>query len=169
MKQLLRLAVKAKYSPFYKWLLNQVLWRVIPFNRTHRIRIVSLDDESVCVELPYIRSNQNHLKGLHACALATLSEYACGIGLMTQLDPSRYRIILKDLRMEYHAQGKESLKAHFRITQAWLNEHILNPLTQNGSVTHTFTVSVYNSLHKPVCTAHVTWQLKAWDKVRTKA
>jgi acyl-coenzyme A thioesterase PaaI-like protein len=166
MKQLLLIANKAKQSAFYLWLLNRLLWRVIPFNRSHKVTIESLSDTQVSILLPYKKSNQNHLKGMHACALATLCEYACGIGLMTRLDPSRYRIILKDIKLTYHAQAKSAVRASFDIDPNRLEEDIIIPLQQSGLTTQTYTVQAFDSLQKLICTGEVTWQLKRWDKVK---
>ncbi|MES2778604.1 MAG: DUF4442 domain-containing protein [Bacteroidota bacterium] len=166
MKQLFTIAHKAKTSSFYLWLLNQVLWRVIPFNRSHKVTIELLSDTRVAILLPYKKSNQNHLKGMHACALATLCEYACGIGLMTTLDPKQYRIILKDIKLSYHAQAKSNVRASFEITPTQLEQEIILPLQQHGLTTQTYTVQAFDMQQKLICTGEVTWQLKRWDKVK---
>jgi acyl-coenzyme A thioesterase PaaI-like protein len=166
MKQLFFIAHKAKQSSFYLWLLNRVLWRVIPFNRNHKVTIESLSDTGVMILLPYKKSNQNHLKGMHACALATLCEYACGIGLMTTLDPKQYRIILKDIKLNYHAQAKSEVRASFQITPTQLEQEIVIPLQHHGLTTQTYTVQAFDRHQKLICTGEVTWQLKRWDKVR---
>lgn len=166
MKQLLYLASKAKHSAFYLWLLNRVLWRVIPFNRTHKVFIEELSDSHVLIRLPYIKSNLNHVKGMHACALATLCEYACGIGLMTNLDPSVYRILLKDIQLTYHAQGKQDVYARFETSPDFLNSEIIEPLTENGQLFKTFTVEAFTKTQPNICTAQVTWQLKKWKAAK---
>jgi acyl-coenzyme A thioesterase PaaI-like protein len=168
MKQLLNIAQKAKHSTFYLWLLNKVLWRVIPFNQSHKVCIEELSDTHVLIRLPYQKSNQNHLKGIHACALATLCEYACGIGLMTHLDATAYRIILQDIQLKYHAQGKQDVYARFETTPDFLQQEIITPLEQFGQVSRTFTIEAYTKTQPSICTAQVTWQLKHWTKVRGK-
>lgn len=166
MKQLLIIANKAKNSSFYLWLLNRVLWRVIPFNRNHQVTIEALSDTEVSILLPYKRSNQNHLKGMHACALATLCEYACGIGLMTRLDPKQYRIILKEIKLNYQAQAKSDVRASFEIDPIRLEQEIIMPLQQAGLTTQTYSVQAFDTNQKLICTGEVTWQLKRWDKVK---
>lgn len=166
MKQLLIIANKAKHSSFYLWLLNRVLWRVIPFNHNHKVTIEALSDTQVSILLPYKKSNQNHLKGMHACALATLCEYACGIGLMTRLDAKQYRIILKEIKLSYHAQAKSNVRASFEIDPTLLEQDIIQPLQQTGLTTQTYTVQAFDTHQKLICTGEVTWQLKRWDKVR---
>ena len=70
---------KSKNSKFYLWLLNFVLWKTVPFNSPHKFLITAIDAGNVSIKLPYIRKNKNHINGIHACALATVCEYATGL------------------------------------------------------------------------------------------
>jgi acyl-coenzyme A thioesterase PaaI-like protein len=162
MKSLLSLATKAQTSAFYLWLLNRVLWRVIPFNKTHRVYIEELSTTHVLIRLPYKKTNQNHLKGMHACALATLCEYACGIGLMMHLNPNEVRIILKDIALTYHAQARQDVFARFELNSLVLNTEILETLDKTGVLFRTFSIEAYTNNQPNICTATVTWQLKKW-------
>src|SRR5690606_830190 len=80
---------KAKTSSFYRRLLNVALDRMIPFNKPHRFRIVEIADDRITTVIPYRKRNLNHIKGLHACALATLSEFTTGFLLLSQLDSGK--------------------------------------------------------------------------------
>lgn len=168
-KLLHKLIGLAQHSSFFNWLLNRLLWRIIPFNKAHKPKIVSFTHELVRVELPYINPNKNHINGMHACALATLCEYACGIGLLKQLDVSVYRIILKEIKVSYHSQAKEAVYVHFNLPNTWMNETLLPTLNKEGSMEHTFTIDAFTDSLKHVCTAQVTWQFKAWELVKNKA
>jgi len=168
MKLLQSILHKAKFSPFYLWVFNRLLWRLIPYNHSHKITILSISDTAVTVKLPYRKSNQNHLKGMHACALATLCEYACGIGLMTRLDPKLYRIILKEIKLTYHAQGKTDVFANFDIDAQQLDAEILNSLATQGTIDKICIVKAMDKHQKIICTGEITWQLKRWDKVNYK-
>lgn len=159
--------LKARTSPFYFWLLNHLLWRLIPFNRSHKVKISSVKDTQVRILLPYKKPNLNHLKGMHACALATLCEYACGIGLMTRLDPKQYRIILKGITLDYHAQAKTDVHATFELDEQSLVQEVLVPLHQNGVIVKTYHINAYDTSNKLICTGEITWQLKSWNKVKT--
>jgi len=129
-----KLIEKAKTSSFYLWLLNRSFDRMIPFNRPHGFRIIEIGDHHVRTRLPYKTKNLNHLKGLHACALATLTEITGGFIFVTQLDPRKYRIILKKLEVDYLYQGKTNAFAEFRITDTWMAEKVINPLQTAASV-----------------------------------
>src|SRR5688500_15361722 len=119
---------RAKKSKFYLWLLNMGLARMIPFNKPHGFRILEFGDYHIKLHIPYKRKNFNHIKGLHACALATLSEYGTGLLLISTLGFSVYRHIMQLLEMDYHYQGKMDATAHFEISKEWLQENILVPL-----------------------------------------
>src|SRR5689334_25303249 len=82
-KRLLFIYRRAKHSRFFLWLLNRVLGYSIPFNKPHGIKLTAVHDDGVSVRLPYRRKNLNHLKGIHACALATMAEFSSGIALIT--------------------------------------------------------------------------------------
>ena len=73
---------KAKRSAFWLWVLNRVHIRMVPFNIPHEFEIVELSDDRLKARIPYRRSNFNHIRGLHACASATLSEFATGFLLL---------------------------------------------------------------------------------------
>ncbi|MFN7793135.1 MAG: DUF4442 domain-containing protein, partial [Cyclobacteriaceae bacterium] len=88
---------KAKHSPFYLKLLNWGLYRMVPFNKPHGFRVVEIDDFRLKTLMPYKRSNFNHIKGLHACGLATISEFATGFLLLNALGQKKYRMILQRL------------------------------------------------------------------------
>ncbi|MNE44441.1 hypothetical protein D3C80_1386670 [compost metagenome] len=167
MKQLNNLINKAKSSSFNLWMLNQVLWRAIPFNSPHKFKIISVTDDNVVITMPYIRKNLNHIKGLHACGLATLCEYACGMQLMNVLGAANYRIIMKDLHMDYHFQGKTDVSVDFKFNAndaAQINSELEN----TDAVFKTFKLPVYDKQENHICTATVNWQIKKWDKVKTK-
>ena len=168
MKKLNELLNKAKHSSFYLWLLNRLLWRMIPFNGPHKLVILAVSDQELNIMLPYRKANLNHIKGMHACALATLCEYTCGLQLMNVLDASAYRIILQKLEMEYVYQAKSAVIASFSLSKSQAKELILKPLLLVDSVVHTFDLTVTDNGDRVICTARVTWQVKPWAKVRTK-
>src|SRR6187402_2284113 len=103
---LVEITEKAKHSGFYLWVLNFFFERMVPFNMPHKFRITYVSDNSVRSLLPYRRRNLNHVKGLHACALATLTEMTSGFMLAVKLDPAKYRLILRRLEIDYLYQGK---------------------------------------------------------------
>jgi len=163
-----KLIEKAKTSSFYLWLLNWSFDRMIPFNRPHGFRIIEIGDYHVRTKIPYKTKNLNHLKGLHACALATITEITGGFIFVTQLDPLKYRIILKKLEVDYLYQGKTDAFGEFRITQNWMGENVINPLKAAESVEVVSAVNITDANGNQLTQGRATWQIKGWDKVKTK-
>ncbi len=156
---------KAKRSAFYLFLLNQGLGRMIPFNSPHKFTIVNIGTSSLKIAIPYIRKNKNHINGIHACALATLCEYISGLCLARAFPPEKFRIILKEIHMEYHYQAKMKVLAEFSIEPSAIHE-IKTLLEKESSVFKSYTVRVYDEANNFICTGSITWQIKPWDKVK---
>jgi acyl-coenzyme A thioesterase PaaI-like protein len=159
---------KAKHSAFWRWVLNQSLYRMVPFNRPHRFRVVEIEDHFLKALIPYRRSNFNHIRGLHACALATISEFATGFLLLSRLDMKKYRLIMQRIEMDYHYQGKMDAFAEFRTSEQWLQEKIIGPLATQDSVVVPCEIKIHDVKGNHITTGKVYWQVKDWQKVRTK-
>ncbi len=159
---------KARHSGFYRWLLNRGLDRMIPFNKPHGFKVVSIEPHRLRTKIPYRKKNFNHIRGLHACALATISEFTTGFLLITNLDPKKYRLIMQRLEMDYHYQGKMDAFAEFIATEEWLQEKIYLPLKAQESVVVECVVQIHDSADNLLTTGKVYWQVKSWEKVRTK-
>jgi hypothetical protein len=159
---------KAKTSGFYLKLLNWGLFRTIPFNAPHGFRVLEIKDWEIKTVLPYIRKNLNHISGIHACALATISEFTTGLLLIAKLPSSKYRLILKRLEMEYHYQGKMEAYGTFAISADWIKDNITTPLQTQDSVLVPCEVKIHDRKGNHLTTGKVYWQIKDWTKVKTK-
>jgi acyl-coenzyme A thioesterase PaaI-like protein len=159
---------KAQSSGFYRWVLNVFLNRLIPFNQPHGFSVIEIEDYRIKTLLPYKRRNFNHIKGLHACALATLSEFTTGFLLISRLDMKRYRLILQRLEMDYLYQGKMSATAEFTISEEWLKEKVYEPLAKQEAIVIPCEVKIHDSKGNHLTTGKVFWQIKDWNKVKTK-
>ncbi|MDZ4714285.1 MAG: DUF4442 domain-containing protein [Cytophagales bacterium] len=160
---------KAKHSPFWLWVLNQALPWIVPFNSPHHFRVVEISDHYLKTLLPYRRSNFNHIRGLHACALATVSEFVTGFLLLSRLDMSKYRLIMQRIEMDYHFQGKMNAYAAFEISPDWMQQQILGPLQSQEAIVIPCIVKIHDEKGNHLTTGKVFWQIKDWGKVRTKA
>lgn len=141
---------------------------MIPFNLPHDFEVTMISDTGVKTRLPYKRKNLNHVRGLHACALATLSEFTTGFLLISRLGMDRYRLILQKLEIDFHYQGKMDGVAEFSLDESWLNEKIVQPLKSNDAVVVLCPVKIFDTQGNHLTTATVHWQLKDWKKVKTK-
>ena len=162
------LVEKAGTRSWYRWLLSYQLNHIVPFNAPHSFTIKSVSPSELCVMLPYKKRNLNHVKGIHACALATLAEATSGFLLVINLKPKKYRIILQKLEMEYHYQAKSRVQAHFRLDENWYQSQIQKPLEAEGKVTVLVQLPIHDADGHHVATGTVHWQIKDWKMVRTK-
>ena len=163
------LLASARRSRWGRFKLNAVLPFAVPFNRPHGFRVVPLPEGGIQVDIPNWRINQNHIKGIHACAIATASEMCSGLSVLEHLDPKKYRLIMRALHMEYHYQAKMKASARSTPEASEVQRTVVDPLTAGqGSVDHTSTVEVRDAQGNHLATATVTWQVKEWSRVRTK-
>lgn len=158
----------AKKSSFGLWKLNVGLSYMIPFNKPHKIKIKSISDHKVETIIPYRRKNFNHIKGIHACGMATAAEFASGFLLLTKLGAKQYRLIMESLNMEYVYQAKTDIIARFSIDDEWIEQQVKKPLESNDSVMVKCEIKLYDTDDNHVATGHTNWQIKDWKKVKTK-
>lgn len=167
MDKLNSLIAKAKHSTFYLWLLNVVLLKTVPFNKPHGLKVIQIGDDELTITAYPKKANLNHIKGIHACLLATLCEYVSGLSLLTHFSPKEYRIILKSINMTYHYQAKTAVSVTFKITKQQIEEEILKPLKTQEAIFREFPVEVYDTQNNHICTGLINWQIKAWKNVKT--
>lgn len=156
---------KAYASKFWLEILNYGLWLKIPFNKPHILRIISLRENSITVKIPYIRKNLNHLKGVHACALATASEYACGFLLISRLSSDKYRLIMRSMHVDFIKQGKSELYVTFNLNENRVEE-IKQKLRETSHCLEILEVEVRDAQQNLISMAKLEWQLKEWGSIK---
>lgn len=158
---------KAGTSKKHLFLVNLGLSYMIPFNRGHRFKLVDLKADQFVVQVPYISRNKNHINGIHACAQMTGMEMCSGIGLLYHFSAQNFRLIMKDIKIDYYLQGKELLKAHFcpdpSVIMQWKAQ-----LKHQEKLEVQIPVKMYNTQLELVSEATLTWQLKNWNTVKSK-
>lgn len=168
MFELTTLVNKARYSAVYRFLLNRLMWRLVPFNAPHKIRITHIGDDSITICAGHKRRNLNHIKGIHACLIATMCEYVSGLRLLLYLNPKEYRIILKNINMTYHYQAKTAVYASFTLKPEIIQQQILAELTHQEAIFKEFAVELFDENKNHICTGLINWQIKAWKNVKAK-
>ncbi|MDO3666448.1 DUF4442 domain-containing protein [Acinetobacter higginsii] len=100
--------------------IRSTLWskafgRVVPMVGTANIRYLEVDKDHVTVRIENQRNMQNHIKGVHAAAMALLSETATGF--LTGLHVPDDRILLiKSLHVDYLKVAQGGLTATARLS-----------------------------------------------------
>jgi acyl-coenzyme A thioesterase PaaI-like protein len=167
MKKLFLWAVdKARNGqPFW---LNIFFKRALPFNVPHGIRIVEMGESQVRVALPDRRRNKNHLKGMHAIAMATACEFASGLSVLERFNLEDFRLIMYRLEMDYHRQpAPGSCEARSSIAKD-LEQKISNELasSEDGASRFSMVSELYDVAGERIATAQVHWHVKPWSAVR---
>jgi acyl-coenzyme A thioesterase PaaI-like protein len=162
------IAEKSEQSRFYRFLLNLILSKAIPFNAPHGFRVYSISKGRVGVKLPNKRVNRNHVNSIHACVLAALCEYVAGLAVMTLLEPSKYRMVLKSLHMEYHYRAKGEVHCLYDIDPKKFEQDVILVLDKNDSVFYETESRATDLDGNVVCTGRAMWQIKKWSQVRSK-
>ncbi len=165
---LIKIIKKARRSPVYLKILNIGLNQTIPFNKPHGIKVLEIGDHHIKTFIPYKKRNFNHIKGVHACALATLSEFTTGFMLISRIDSKKYRIIMKALYMDYHYQAKKNVFSTFNLTDEWLEQNVYTPLQTQDAVLVKCTIETLDEDDNLLSVGNIHWHIKPWEKVRTK-
>tara|TARA_B100000768_G_C11284311_1_gene380998 strand:- start:6454 stop:6972 length:519 start_codon:yes stop_codon:yes gene_type:complete len=150
-----------------KWL-NRVFKRVLPFNVPHGIKIIKMEEEQVRVLLPSRRANRNHLKGMHACAMAAACEFSSGMAVLIRFDLADYRLIMNRLEMDYlrrPAPGDCTAVADIPSDLAAQVEAEIER-TQDGASRFVLPSRLLDSQGDVVAEAKVHWHVKPWSRVR---
>lgn len=161
------LVVKAETSGFWLFVLNRLLNRVIPFNRPHGFSVAVIGSDHIVSTAAYKRRNFNHIKGIHACAIATVAEFSAGFLLLARLDLQRYRLIMARIEVEYRYQAKQRIFSKCTVSPELIESSIIEPLRHQDQVTVDMVSEISDADGNDIARAVTTWQIKRWDRVRT--
>lgn len=167
MKYLRPLMHKSQSSPMALCCFNFLLTYGIPFNRRHGYRVLKIQPGQVETTIPYRKRNFNHIRGIHACAIATLAEFAAGLVLLQSFSPKKYRLIMSKLHIDYHYQAKTPLVAVARMEPERVTR-LKHKLETEEKVNQQVITEVYDQNKNAIATVTTYWQLKQWDKVTVK-
>ena len=138
---------------FHEPLLSRLFGSQVHFASTARIRIQQMSHDEVRMSLANRRRVQNHIKGVHAAAMALLAESASGALVGMNLPDDKLPLI-RTLKVDYHKRAKGDLRA-----TATLDEQQRRALHEQDKGEIEVKVAVFDeSGEQPIhCEMHWAW------------
>jgi acyl-coenzyme A thioesterase PaaI-like protein len=97
-------------APVRARLQTLLLANIVPYLGTSRVRFEEVTPERVVVTIKNKRRVQNHIKGVHAAAMALLAETATGFAVGMNLPDDKLPLI-KTLKVDYKKRTEGDMKA----------------------------------------------------------
>ena len=148
-------------------LLNSILSWAIPFNAPHGFKLLEVKSDRVSAKIPLKRNNLNHIRSIHACALATGGEFCAGIYLLKIFPSTTYRLILSNLQVEYLYQAKTNVICIVTGNES-RNNQVMQEIQTSGKALIDLETVLKDETGNIVAKVLTKWQIKRWDQVRTK-
>ncbi len=95
--------------------LTSIFGRVVPYVGTSGLRYEVITPERVVVSIRNRRAVQNHIKGVHAAAMALLAETATGFVVGMNLRPGQL-LLIKSLQVDYLKRTVGDLRAEATLS-----------------------------------------------------
>ncbi len=143
--------------PGGKWLFSRLAGWMIPYTGSMRPVVMHIEPGYAVVHLPDRRRVRNHLRSIHAIALANLAEFTTGLATLTGA-PSDSRAILIELQINYHKKARGTLRSECRST----------PPTTSDEQELPVQASIYDESGECVATGTATWLVGPVSTARTK-
>ena len=108
------------------FVLSKMLGRVVPMVGSAGIRYEEVTQNRVICTLRNRRPMHNHIKGLHAAAMALLAETATGFVVGVNI-PDDKILLIKSLHVDYKKVAKGDLKAVATLTEEQRQQILTEP------------------------------------------
>lgn len=135
------------------WLTSLVLGKVVPLVGTAGLRFDEISTTRVVVSIRNRRKVQNHIKGVHAAAMALLAETATGFCVAMNVPDDKLPLI-KTMKVDYVRRSVGDMKAVAQLSQAQVTQILTQ---EKGEVVVPVTITD-ESGQEPI-KAEMTW---AW-------
>lgn len=147
--RLLRTWQRLERVPGGRWLFSRIVARTAPYSGSIAAEVLELAPGRAVLRMRDRKGVRNHLRSVHAIALANLGELSSGLAAMAALPPG-LRGIPTEINIRYLKKARGTLVAH---GSARLPEVV------DTAVTHA-DADIRNELGETVAEVRVTWELE---------
>ena len=117
MNRMAKMIQMTEKVPFGKvFLRSKILGNVVPFTGTSSLSFEKIESQEVIISLKNTRSVQNHIKQVHACAMALVIETATGFVVGMNV-PDDKILLIRELNLKYIKRSIGRVKATATLTQ----------------------------------------------------
>jgi acyl-coenzyme A thioesterase PaaI-like protein len=135
--------------PGGRWLFSRAVGRVAPYTGSIGARVEALEPGAATVSLQDRRRVRNHLRSVHAIALANLGELATGLAMVSALPPG-VRGIPTAIYIEYAKKARGTLTCTAEVAVPEVSE----------PTSHEVRGDIRDAAGDVVASIRVTWQLE---------
>lgn len=138
-----------KHTKFGRWVFSLLLGFFVPYSGSVSPSVVEISAGSSIVELNDRWFIRNHLRSIHAIALANLAELASGLAMLSAL-PTNTRGIVKSINIEYLKKARGKIRAKGNAKP---------PSIITDNIESIATAEVFDSSNELVARINVHWQI----------
>jgi acyl-coenzyme A thioesterase PaaI-like protein len=131
------------------WIFGRLVGRVAPYSGSISPRVVALEPGMARIEIRDRRRLRNHLRSIHALALANLGELASGLAMIMALPPDARGIPIR-LEIDYLKKARGRIVAE---------GHAAPPSAVPAPTDAIATARLTDEAGDPVARLTVTWRL----------
>ena len=148
-------------SKAFTWGFNSL----IPYSGTTGLVVEQLDATRAVVHCRNRRRVQNHIKGVHATAMATLAESATGMLFGQYVPDNTHLPLLKSMNIQYKRMAKGNLTATATLTDEQIR---LISTTDRGSTVVDVVVKDESGNEPIECALEWAWTVRKQNEKSTK-
>lgn len=142
-------AVLSKF-PGGKWIFSRLLGKMVPYSGTIKATILELRPGYALLQMKDRKYLRNHLRSIHAIALANFGEMTSGLAFNIGL-PANAKAIVTQLSIQFLKKARGTLTAECRCPI----------LLNNDPRDIEIETSIFNANHEEVARMKVLWKVSS--------